>query len=63
MHLVEQVILMLGHASLSVSYTRPLNFLKMITKGPGKAKAMLKVKKNTLKKRENYFLRKRFDLI
>ena len=54
---------MLGHASLSVSYTRPLNFLKMITNGPGKAKAMLKVKKNILKKRENYFLRKRFDLI
>ena len=39
--LVEQVILLLGQASCSVSYTRRLNILKMIMKDPRKAKAML----------------------
>ena len=40
--LVEHVILLLGQPSLSVSYTRRLNILKMITKDLRKAKAMLK---------------------
>ena len=39
---VEHVILLLGQPSLSVSYTRRLNILKMITKDLRKAKAMLK---------------------
>ena len=42
--LVEQVILLLGQASLSVSYARRLSILKIITKDPGKAKAMLEKK-------------------
>ena len=49
LNLVEQVILLLGQASLSVSYTRRLNILKMITKDPRKAKAMLKENENILK--------------
>ena len=40
--LVEHVILLLGQPSVSVSYTRRLNILKMITKDLRKAKAMLK---------------------
>ena len=40
--LVEHVILLLSQPSLSVSYTRRLNILKMITKDLRKAKAMLK---------------------
>ena len=40
--LVKHVILLLGQPSLSVSYTRRLNILKMITKDLRKAKAMLK---------------------
>ena len=39
--LVEQVILLLGQALLSVSYTRRLNILKMITKDPRKKKPCL----------------------
>ena len=39
---VEQVILLLGQASISVSYTSRLSILKMITKDPRKAKTMLK---------------------
>ena len=54
--LVEQVILLLGQASLSVSYTRRLNILKMITKDPRKAKAMLKVGLSPSKKNVCYLL-------
>ena len=36
--LVEQVILLVGQASVSVSYTRRFNILKMIMKDPRKAK-------------------------
>ena len=40
--IVEQVVSLLGQVLLSVSYTRRLNILKMITKDPRKAKTMLK---------------------
>ena len=40
--LVEHVILLLGQPSLSVSYTRRLNILKMMTKDLRKAKATVK---------------------
>ena len=40
--LVEHVILLLGQPSLSVSYTRRLNILKMMTKDLRKAKATIK---------------------
>ena len=40
--LFEQVILLLGQASHSVSYNCWLNILKMIMKDPRKAKVMLK---------------------
>ena len=58
--LVEEVILLLGQASLSLSYTRRLNILKMIMKDPGKAKAMLKENKNILRESETHLFGKRF---
>ena len=62
LNLVEQVILLLGQASLSVSYTRRLNILKMITKDPRKAKAMLKENENILKESETHLLRKKVSI-
>ena len=50
--LAEQVILLLRQASLSVSYTSLLNILKIITKDPRKAKAMLKQNDNMLRESE-----------
>ena len=58
--LVEQVILLLGQASLSASYTRRLNISKMITKNPRKAKAMLKENENILKESETHLFGKKF---
>ena len=48
----EQVILLLGQASLS--YTRRLKILKMITKNPRKAKTMLKENENVLRESETH---------
>ena len=62
LNLVEQVILLLGQASLSVSYTRRLNILKMITKDPRKAKAMLKENENILKESKTHLLRKKVSI-
>ena len=59
--LVEQVIfLLLGQTSLSVSYTRRLNILKLITKDPRKAKAILKENENIFKENETHLFRKKF---
>ena len=58
--LVEQVTLLLGQASLSVSYTRRLNILKMIAKDPRKAKAMLKENENILRETETHLFGKKF---
>ena len=59
--LVKQVILVLGQATLSVSYTRRLNILKMITKEPRKAKAMLLENENTLEESETHLFEKKFQ--
>ena len=56
--LVEQVILLLGQTSLSVSYTRRLNILKLITKDIRKAKAILKENENILKENETHLFGK-----
>ena len=61
--LVKQVILVLGQVSLSVSYTRRLNILKMITKEPGKAKAMLIENESILEESETTSLKRSFSLI
>ena len=61
--LVKQVILVLGQVSLSVSYTRRLNILKMITKEPRKAKAMLIENENILEESETTSLKRSFSLI
>ena len=58
--LVEQVILLLGQASLSLLYTRRLNILKMIMKDPGKAKTMLQENENILRESETHLFGKRF---
>ena len=52
--LVEQAILLLGQASLSASYNRQLNILKMIMRDPTKAKTMLKENDNVLRESEMY---------
>ena len=59
--LVGQVILLLGQFSLSVSYTRRLNILKMITKDLRKAKAVLKENENILKESETHLFGKKFQ--
>ena len=60
---VEQVILLLGQASISVSYTSRLNILKMITKDPRKAKTMLKKNENVLRENDTHLFGKKFHLI
>ena len=61
--LVEQVFLLLGQASLSVSYTRRLNILKMITKDPRIAKAMLKEDEKILKESETHLFGTKIHMI
>ena len=58
--IVEQVILLLGQVSLSLSYTRPLNILKMITNDLRKAEAVLKKNENILKESETHLFGKKF---
>ena len=50
--LVEQAILLLSQASLSVSNICRLNILKMIMKDPRKAKTMLKENEDVLRESE-----------
>ena len=53
--LVEQVILLLGQVSLSASYKRQLNILKMIIiRDTTKAKTMLRENENVLREKEMY---------
>ena len=42
--LIEQTTLLLGQASLSVSYTHRLNISKTLLKGPRRTKALLRKK-------------------
>ena len=58
--LAEQVALLLGEASLSVSYTSRFNILKTVTKDPRKAKAMLRENENILKENETHLFGKKF---
>ena len=58
--LVEQVILLLGQASLSVSYIRRVNILKMIMKDPRKANTMLKENENVLRDYKTHLFGKKF---
>ena len=50
----------MGQASLAVAYTRRLNILKMITKDPRKAKALLKENENVLRGNETRLFGKKF---
>ena len=58
--LVEQVIFLLGQASLSVSYNRRRNILKMITEDSGKAKAMLKENEYILRESKTHLFGNKF---
>ena len=58
--LVEEAILLLSQASLSVSYTRRANILKMIMKDPRRVKAMLRENENILKESETHLFGKKF---
>ena len=49
--LIEQTTLLLGQASLSVSYARRLNILKTLLKDPRKAKTLLKEKNSLIARR------------
>ena len=49
--LIEQTILLLGQASLSILYTRRLHILKTLLKDLRKAKALLKEKNNLIARR------------
>ena len=56
--LIEQTTLLLGQASLSISYARRLNTLKALPKDPCKAKKLLKEKQPYSKKRKVTYLAK-----
>ena len=58
--LIEQTILLLGLASLSVSYARRLNILKTLLKDPREAKTLLKEKQPYCKKMKVTYLAKNF---
>ena len=57
--LIEQSALLLGQASLSISYTRRLNILKALLKDPRKAKALLKEKTVLLQESQNHLFCKK----
>ena len=58
--LIEQIKLLLGQASLSVSYARRLNILKTFLKDPRKAKTLLKEKTALLQEDEGHLFGKQF---
>ena len=58
--LTEQTTLLLGQASLSVSYPRCLTILKTLLKDPRKAKALLKEKAALLKEDNGHLFGKNF---
>ena len=58
--LVEQTTLLLGQASLSISYARRLNILKTLLKDPRKAKTLLKEKTALLQEDEGHLFGKTF---
>ena len=58
--LIKQTAHLLGQASLSISYTRHLNFLKTLLKDPRKAKTLLKEKTALLQESESQLFGKKF---
>ena len=58
--LIEQTTLLLGQASLSVSYARRLNVLKTLLKDPRKTKTLLKEKTALLQEDDGHLFGKRF---
>ena len=56
--LIEQTTLLLGQASLSVSYVRRLNILKTLLKDPCKSKRLLKEKTTLLQEDEGHLFGK-----
>ena len=58
--LIEQTTLLLGQASLSVSYARRLNISKILLKNLCKAKTLLKEKTALLQNDEGHLLGKKF---
>ena len=58
--LIEQTTLLLGQASLSISYARRLNTLKALPKDPCKAKTLLKEKTALFQEEEGHLFGKKF---
>ena len=58
--LIEQTTLLLGQASLSISYAHCLNILKILLKDPRKAKTLLKEKTILLQEDEGHLFGKKF---
>ena len=58
--LIEQTTLLLGQASLSISYARGLNILKTLLKDPCKANTLLKKKTVLLQEEEGHLFGKKF---
>ena len=58
--LIEQTTLLLGQASLSISYARRLNTLKALPKDPCKAKTLLKEKTALFREEEGHLFGKKF---
>ena len=58
--MIEQTTLLLGQASLSISYARRLNILKTLLKDPRKAKALLNEKTALLQVDEGHLFGKKF---
>ena len=58
--LIEQTTLLLGQASLSVSYARRLNIWKTLLKDPRKTKTFLKEKTALLQEDEGHLFGKKF---
>ena len=57
---IELTTLLLGQASLSISYTRRLNIFKTLLKDPCKAKTLLKEKIALLQESESHLFGKKF---
>ena len=58
--LIQQATLLLGQASLSITYTRRLNILKQILKDPRKAKSLLKEQSEVLQESDGHLFGKKF---
>ena len=59
--MIEQIILVFGQASNSISYTRRMDILKQVVKDPIKAKNLLKEKKDFLHQEDEELFGKKFQ--